>query len=138
MKIVFDTNIYIAAALNRGFIHRLVQEIVTDREMQVFISKDIIVELQNKMGIFLNKGLIQPYNVVYVFETIRASTQTVEPKEQISVQEVASDDFKILECAVAAEADLIVTMDQVLLRLKRFRNIGIVHPKTFSFMFPQK
>ena len=58
-----------------------------------------------------------------VFETIRASTQTVEPKEQISVQEVASDDFKILECAVAAEADLIVTMDQVLLRLKRFRNI---------------
>ena len=57
---------------------------------------------------------------------------------KLSVQEVASDDFKILECAVAAEADLIVTMDQVLLRLKRFRNIGIVHPKTFSFMFPQK
>jgi predicted nucleic acid-binding protein len=35
-------------------------------------------------------------------------------------------DNRILECAVAAEADFIVTGDKHLLSLKHFRNISIV------------
>ncbi len=62
----------------------------------------------------------------------------VSPTEKIDFLQIDPDDNKILECAVAAEADLIVTMDKHLLKLKTFRKIGIVHPKAFSYMFPKE
>jgi predicted nucleic acid-binding protein len=41
------------------------------------------------------------------------------------------DDDRILECAVAGAADLIVSGDHHLNRLKSFRGIGIVRPVDF-------
>lgn len=41
------------------------------------------------------------------------------------------DDNRILECAVAGSADLIVSSDHHLRRLKTFRGVGIVHPVDF-------
>jgi predicted nucleic acid-binding protein len=40
-------------------------------------------------------------------------------------------DNRILECAVAGEADLVVFGDQHLRRLKSFAGIGIVRPVDF-------
>lgn len=40
-------------------------------------------------------------------------------------------DNRILECAVAAGAEVIVTGDNHLLKLKRFRNIAIMGPRDF-------
>jgi len=53
-----------------------------------------------------------------------------------SILEMAEDN-KILECALSGKADLIVTADQDLIKLKAFKNIGIIHPKTLSWTFPE-
>jgi predicted nucleic acid-binding protein len=45
------------------------------------------------------------------------------------------EDNRILECAVAGHADLIVTSDRHLRRLKTFRGIGIVLPIDFRRTF---
>jgi predicted nucleic acid-binding protein len=54
----------------------------------------------------------------------------------VSVREVADDpdDDRILECAVAGHADIIVSGDQHLLRLKSFRGISVVSPTDFARM----
>ena len=51
----------------------------------------------------------------------------------ITLNEIEADetDNRILECAVAGKADLIVSGDQHLKRLKTFRGIGIVRPADF-------
>ena len=59
-------------------------------------------------------------------------------EEKIGFLKDNTKDNIILECAVAAEVNLIVTMDAYLLKLKRFRNIGIIHPKTLFYSLSGK
>lgn len=51
----------------------------------------------------------------------------------ISLRVIADDpaDDRILECAVGGKADLIVSGDRHLRKLKSFRNIGIIQPSDF-------
>jgi putative PIN family toxin of toxin-antitoxin system len=66
--------------------------------------------------------------------TGRAAT-LVKPASRINVLEDEPDN-RILECAVSAAADAIVTGDRHLLALKRFRGIAIVRLADFLRMFP--
>ncbi len=52
------------------------------------------------------------------------------------LQVIASDpdDDRILECALAGNADLIVSGDRHLTRVKAFEGIGIVRPTDFLRM----
>lgn len=55
----------------------------------------------------------------------------VVPEESVNVVREDEPDNRILECALAATADIVVTGDQHLLKLKRFRGILIVSPREF-------
>lgn len=68
---------------------------------------------------------------------IRKISEVVDIKVKLNVVESDPDDNKILECALAGGAHLIVSADQDLVRLKKFRKIGIVHPKTLAWTFPE-
>lgn len=57
--------------------------------------------------------------------------------EKVSVITRDPEDNKILECALSGKADLVVTSDQDLIKLKVFHGTGIVHPKTLSWTFPE-
>jgi len=58
-------------------------------------------------------------------------TVLVRPRESLSVVSDDEADNRILECALAAQADAIVTGDHHLLRLKRFRGVRITTPREF-------
>jgi uncharacterized protein len=59
------------------------------------------------------------------------AAEIVIPK--VSISAIADDeaDNRILECAVAGKANLVVSGDQHLQRLKSFQGIGIVRPVDF-------
>ena len=139
MRIVLDTNIYLAALREGGFVFKLFRDLFKPRlGHAVYISPDIKNELEKKIIIWNHKGWTSSQATEDMHRIIDEFIHVTNPKETIDEIKLDPDDDKILECAVSAQADLIVTMDRDLLRLKRFRNIGIVHPKTLSFMFPQK
>jgi len=50
----------------------------------------------------------------------------VRPKEKVSVVKKDPTDNKFLECALAANADYIMSGDKHLLELREFRNIKII------------
>lgn len=60
----------------------------------------------------------------------------VHPTETLDVVPDDIDDNRILECAVAAQAEFIVTGDNHLLRLARFRNIRILKVADFISLPP--
>jgi putative PIN family toxin of toxin-antitoxin system len=129
MRLVLDTNIYLASLLANGLCLKIV-ELVMDKnsEHQVFISEEILTELKNTI---INKKLISISRLPIVEEGLRQRALWVDIVENINADIRDSDDNKILECAVACKADLVITMDKDLLSLKTFRNTGIIHPKTF-------
>lgn len=73
---------------------------------------------------------------------LRRSLQRIERMATLivpHVQVAASrdpDDDRILECAVAAKADYLVTGDKALLNLHPFRRIQILRPRAFLDLKP--
>lgn len=133
MIVVFDTNIYIAAFYSRGFLYQLLLKTLDHGSgHSVYFSGSIRAEILEKL-----KEEFTTDEINKITSVIDEFVYLVEPAEKVAAIKDDPDDNKILECAVAAEANLIVTMDKHLLKLKVFRKIAIVHPKTFKFMFPK-
>lgn len=134
MRIVLDTNIYIAAVIHDGFSAHVIDILVKNREFTIIFSEEILNELEQKLKNKFNwpQIYIDPY-----LSKIRSIGEVVVIKEKVLVITRDPEDNKILECALSGNADLIVTMDQDLIKLKSFEDIAIIHPKTLSWTFPE-
>lgn len=134
MRIVFDTNIYISAAINSKFAEDLIKLAAKTDFITLLASEEILDELREKL---ISKFERSDTIVDIFIDRIRKITELVEITEKVNIVKRDPDDNKILECAIAGNADLIVTLDQDLIKLKNFRGIGIIHPRTLSWTFPE-
>lgn len=135
MRIVLDTNIYIAVALHGEFAEDII-EIFTTRSSGVVVvtSEEILLELQRKLK---EKFNWEESDIDLFMAKIRNISEVAEVNIKVDIIKRDPKDNKILECALVGKADLIVTADQDLIKLKTFRGIGIIHPKTLTWTFPQ-
>lgn len=134
MRVVFDTNIFIAAALKGGFAEDIIEMAATTELITPLTSEEILHELSEKLT---SKFHWTAKQAQFFQDRVREIAEVVEVTEKISVITRDPEDNKILECAVAGNVDLIVSADQDLIKLKKFRTIAIVHPKTLAWTFPQ-
>lgn len=58
----------------------------------------------------------------------------VHPKQKINDVLKDKDDHIILECAIDAEAKLLVTADRGLLKLKEYQEVMIIHPTMLQYL----
>lgn len=133
MRVVFDTNVLIANALKDGFTREILKLAITGT-IDLLTSEPIISELDEKLR---TKFSWEEPRINQYTNAIREIAQIIKPTEKINVIKSDPDDNKILECAVAGKAELIVSADSDLIKLKNFQGIGIVHPKTLSWTFPE-
>ena len=133
MKIAFDTNIFIAAALKEGFTDDLI-ELSAEGKIDILTSEAILDELREKLS---DKFKWTEDKIDFFINRIIKNSKIVIPKSKIKIVDRDPDDNKILECAVAGNADIIVSSDQDLIKLKEFRGIAIIHPRTFAWIFPK-
>ncbi len=127
MRIVLDTNIYISAAI----IGRVCEEILKIcrlSNLEVFTSKDIIIEIETKLK---DKFFWNDWQIRLFIENILEFCHVIEISEKITYLEDDPDDDKILECAVVSKCIYIVSGDKHLVKLKSFRNIKILKPAEF-------
>ena len=134
MRIVLDTNIYIAAALQGELSENIIQITTTQKAFTLLVSKEILTELQEKL---LNKFKWLKKDIDRFLFNIIQNADIIEVVETVELVKRDPKDNKILECALSGKADLIVTADQDLIKIKTFKGIGIVHPKTLSWIFPK-
>lgn len=134
MRVVFDTNVLIAAALTGGLAHDILVFAETTDIVTTITSEEILFELRRKL---LDKFDKSEEDVDFYIQKIRNIAEVVEVTVKVDVVKRDPNDNKILECAVSGQADLIVSADQDLIKLKKFQGIGIVHPKTLSWTFPE-
>ncbi len=131
LRVVFDSNIYLAAALNPGkYADYWLEEAADGAQLSLFVSADILAEIKRKLrGSKLRLPEIRSGEFIRSIERIAT---VVKPTQPLTVIKQDPDDNAILECAVVAQAHLIVSMDKHSLRLKEFRGIGITHPSSLK------
>ena len=128
LKVVFDTNVYFSAFIStRGVPFELWRRAMR-REFTLLISPAIVRELAE----VLRTDLKWPErDIVAQLKLIVKIADVVEPTITVSAVAGDPDDDRILECALAGNADLIVTYDRHLTNLKGFQGVGIVRPVDF-------
>jgi len=129
LRVVFDTNVYISAALH-GREAETVLDLASAHRLALLTSPDILAELEEKMG---DKLGWPPEHVRLFLDTIGDIVEIVEPQITLNVVTEDDDDNRVLECAVTGSADLIVTFDKDLLRLKSYETAGIITPRRLQF-----
>jgi len=130
VKVVFDTNVWVSVFMKKILNDEFSQ---VKHELTVYISKDIILEISKvllypKIAEILRKTGI---NEKEILRALKANSIMVKPKVKLHVIEEDAEDNKILECALVAGADIIVSGDRHLLKLGKFRKTRILTPKEF-------
>jgi putative PIN family toxin of toxin-antitoxin system len=125
MKIVLDTNVLIDAFKDDySYEKRIIDEVIAGK-IQAYANHQTLQE--NKL--ILNK-LVDSPDYERELNDFFAQLNTVRNRHQIHIVRDPEDN-KILESAVEAEADYLITRDNDLLRLGRYHNIQIVDPTSF-------
>ena len=129
MKVVFDTNVVASASFWRGKPFDCLAAWAQGR-CEAAVTPAMLAEYQETIEELrlaypdrkpVEWAEVLAESAVLVFPTDRATGATPDP-----------DDEMILECALAAEADYIVTGDKKhLLALREFQGIRIVSPADF-------
>jgi putative PIN family toxin of toxin-antitoxin system len=128
VSVVFDTNIYVSALLFGG-IPEEIFELAREKSIELIVSPAILLELGK---ILQNKFNFKRREILYALQEIRRIAKVVFPKIKLNIIKNDPPDNHILECALAGQANFIVTGDKKHLRvLNQFRNIKILLPAEF-------
>ena len=127
MNVVFDTNIYVSGFTRpTGRANLALARIALEIDT-LFICPPIVDELTRVLE---DKFSRDREELARVQDWIARNSTTVTPAETLHIL-ADEPDNRILECAVAASADLIVTGDRAMLALELIENTRIVSLGTY-------
>jgi len=125
VRVVFDTNVLYSALAAKGFCEEVVDEAVA--ECDIVWSDPLKQELESLLTRLYEIG---PATRV-ALEAYVDLCEFVEPEPLDKRVCRDKDDDVVLATALAGKADVIVTGDEDLLVLKKFRGIEILSPRKF-------
>jgi uncharacterized protein len=128
LRVTADSNVLVSALMFRRGKPFDMLRMALEGEISLVTSQAIIEEtldvLRRKFGIPSEE--LPQYEAV-----IRQAARTVTPAVQLEVVTADPDDNKIVECAVTAGSDFIVTGDKDLLRLGSYDSVQILTVSDF-------
>ncbi|MFN8459046.1 MAG: putative toxin-antitoxin system toxin component, PIN family [Anaerolineae bacterium] len=131
LKAVFDTNIFLRALINpHSYCGRLVNELAVEYEL--ILSPAIvheILEVLHRPKLRVKLPQITQLDIARLIALFEQA-QVIEPLDILAISRDPKDD-KFLACALAAEADYLVTEDKDLLVLHPYQQIQICQPVEF-------
>lgn len=125
LRVVFDPNVIISGFLFGGPPRRLLRYAL-DGSIQSFTSLPILDKVRNVLQ--RPKFGLTPDQALTLIEELHDLREVVTSRERIQVISADPDDNAILECAQAANADLIVSGDAHLLDLGQWQGVDILTP----------
>lgn len=130
---VVDTNVIISGLINESNTPGLVLENWIEREYDLAVSQSIISELKEVINYDKLEDLIDMTDLekLNFIKRVKANSLLVEVNKGFKVLEDDPDDNKFFNVAVLAEADYIVSGDNLVLEVERFKDIKVVTPAEF-------
>ena len=134
MKVVFDTNVLIAAFITDGLCSKILLR-AKRGEFELYLCPIILDEFKEKLR---NKIGANSTEIRQALDLIGEAASVKIPKGRALMGSKVCkdpDDDKILACAVAVGADYLVTGDSDLLEIVSCGNVSIVAPRSFEMLF---
>ncbi len=126
MKVVFDTNVLVAALISHGTCSELVRHCAKNHEL--FLSEYILKELEK---VLTAKFKYPPPSAKEAVELYHSRSGLVIPVPVKKAECKDKADLPVLGTALAARCDCLITGDKDLLLLGRIRDIRILQPGEF-------
>ena len=127
MRVVFDTNILVSALVFPGGLGEQAFRRVLGETDQLVTSRAIIDEL---LEVLARKFERNAEELAHVAVFVSEVATVVAPRRRHGV--VKDDpDNRILDCAIAGRAQVIVTGDKALLALERFKNVRLISLRSY-------
>jgi putative PIN family toxin of toxin-antitoxin system len=127
MRVVLDTNIFISALLG-GTLGKIVDDWKAGKFILI-ASAGIAREYLDIIN--RPKFKIPEDEIAATTDYLLKTAEFVTPEEEVNIIKADLTDNKFLEAALAGSADLIVSGDNHLRELKRFRSIPIITAREF-------
>ena len=122
MRVVFDTNVLVAALVFPGGQGDAALRRVIDGTDQLVLSKAILDELLEVLG---RKFARDSEELAHVAVFISELSTMVSPKRRLRVVQDDPDN-RIPECALVGRAQAIITGDKALLALRSFEGVTVM------------
>ena len=127
-RVVIDTNVLISSIFWKNGNPHKITLLAIEQKIQNFTSQDMIDELVKVLMVDFK----QPDEYVErQINLLLAYSEIAEPKIKVKAVHEDHKDDMILECALGADAEFVITGDNHLLKLKNFKGIKILTPKEF-------
>ncbi len=128
ISVVCDTNVLISALIYGGNPERIILA-ARKGEVTLFMSPAILMELSRTLHV---KFGWQEYQVREAISYFGKFCTVIKPIKRIARIQTDPSDNRVLECALEAKANYIISGDKRhLLPIKKFRDIPIVSPASF-------
>lgn len=127
IKAVVDTNILVSASFWKGNPYRIIR-LAGRKEIEAFASAKILEEYARALR---RDFKMQENEIGERTGNLLKMIKLVEPKAKITEIKEDPEDNRVLEAAVEAGANYIVSGDGHLLKLKEFRGIKIIKARQF-------
>jgi putative PIN family toxin of toxin-antitoxin system len=127
VKVVFDSNIYVSAITLPGGVAEQALDGALEGAFQLALSRPILDEV---LGVLARKFARDSEELARVALFLASVAEMVKPVRRVDVL-ADEPDNRILECALASKADLIVTGDREMLALGNWNGIAILSLRDF-------
>jgi uncharacterized protein len=129
VKVVLDTNVLVSALIFPGGLPEQIYGLALEGEIDLVTSSPLLVELARVLAVKfgwarsrIDRALTQVLRVA----------DLVDPTATINEVRADPADNRVLEAAAEGKADVIVSGDRDLLRLKAWRSISIESSAAFT------
>jgi putative PIN family toxin of toxin-antitoxin system len=136
MKVVFDTNVLLAAFLTEGLSAKLLLR-AKRSEFELYLCPFILREFQEKLKTKFNATSAEIREAVSL---VREAASIADPdKSSVRVYKASKDpdDDEVIACAVAAGAQYLVTGDSDLKDIGNYDAVKIISPRSFEMLFEE-
>jgi len=128
VKIVCDTNVLISGLLFGGHARKILQ--LASRGVLInFLSPDILREAEDVLR--RSKFGLRPEQVLEIITLFKETFEIVIPSFKVQAIQSDPEDNHVIEIALTARAEFIISGDKHLLKLTEFKGIHVVSPAQF-------
>ena len=127
MRVILDTNVFVSGIFWEGNFCSQIIDKWKNKKFELVSSTDILeefVETLRNFKIQMSDEMIEEWRNLII-----ESSVIINPKIKLNVIKEDPDDNKFLEAGISGNADLIISQDKHLLKLKEYQGIKIVSPE---------
>lgn len=125
-KVVVDTNVFISGILYGGNPQAIIEAWLNNKYI-VCLSPQLKAEIVGKLQ---GKFLLSISAIQTIEETLDSKTEKYITRKKLFICKDPTDNF-LLELALEAQADYLISGDKLVLKLKKYGKTKIISPKNF-------